>query len=369
MKRNDLNRTSFIDWFLGNDGAISFAVVILGFIFGTIIVLLVGKNPINMYKSLLYSMIGRARSNGGWNFRYIGETLNYSIPFVLCGFAMAFAYRVGLFNVGGEGQYIMGMTAAQTVALLLPPFPGQWVVCLLAAIMAGAIWGGIVGLLKARFKVSEVVATIMLNYIALYLSRLICLQHPGATTYNTAALPATSKLAKFLIPSSNLNIGFFFMLAAVFIYWFVMEKTKAGFAFRATGYNQDAARCSGIPVVRSISVSMAVAGAFAGLAGALVLLGGAYPKGRIIVSMDNYGFNGMAVALVGNCRAIGTLLAGLLFGVMKQSQSLMQDMDIPKEITYIIQGLIVVFIALRAGLQLVREYRAKRIVASKVASV
>ena len=357
-------KKSFIDWFLSSKGASSVAVVILGFLVGTLLVILVGRNPANMFTAIKQSFIGKA-SRTGWNFRNVGETLAFSIPYVLCGLSMGFANRVGLFNIGAEGQYIVGMIAAQAIAVCIPSFPGQWLVCLLVAILAGAFWGGIVGILKARFNVSEVVATIMLNYIAQYGARLIAFQMPeGLTnkTYQTAPLAENSLLAKFLIPSSNLNIGFFFMILACVIYWFIMEKTKLGFGFRATGFNKEAARCSGINSNRAISLSMAIAGAFAGLAGACVLLGGSYTTGRIIQGQDNYGFMGIAVALVGNSRAIGIFLAGILFGALKQAQSIMQGMNIPKEITFIIQGLIVIFIALRSGLDLIKAYRAKQLV-------
>ena len=355
-----LKEKNFLLRLLDNKAAVSIFVVLLGFLFGTILVLLVGKDPMNMYKAIWYSMVGKINSRGVWNNRYIGETLAFAMPFILCGLSMAFAARVGLFNIGGEGQYIMGMTAAQTVALLFPQFPGQWVLCLGAAIIVGAIWGGIVGILKAKYSVSEVVATIMMNYIALYVSRLICFTHPGATTFKTEALGEYSIIPKFLIPSSSLNYGIFFTILAVIIFYIIMEKTKLGFSLRATGFNKEAARCSGISVVKSIFISMAVAGAFAGLAGGIVLLGGAFQSGRIIAGMDNYGFNGIAVALVGNNTAVGTLLAGLLFGILKQAQSLMQGMNIPKEITFIIQGLIVVFIALRSGIEIYKQYRNKK---------
>lgn len=358
-------KKSFIDWFLSSQGATSVAVVILGFLIGTILVVLVGRNPAGLFKAIGQSIIGKAGKNGAWNFRNVGETLAYSIPYILCGLSMGFAARVGLFNIGAEGQYIVGMLAAQAVAVCLPSFPFQWLLCLIVAIIAGAIWGGIVGFLKAKYKVSEVVATIMLNYIALYLFRIIAFKMPAGLTnrtYQTAPIQSTAFLSKFLIKNSNLNIGFFFMIAACLIYWFIMEKTKMGFAFRATGFNKDAARCSGINADRAIFSSMAIAGSFAGLAGACVLLGGAYTTGRIIQGMDNYGFMGIAVALVGNSRALGIFLAGLLFGVLKQSQSIMQGMNIPKEITFIIQGLIVIFIALRSGLDLIKAYRSRVLV-------
>jgi simple sugar transport system permease protein len=317
-----------------------------------------------MYKAIFQSLSGYNIDNGKMNVRYIGETLNYAVPFILCGLSMAFAARAGLFNIGGEGQYIVGMTVAQIVALLGPPIAGlHWILAIVAATFFGALWGGLVGVLKAKFEVSEVVSTIMLNYVALYLSRIICFQLPGATTYKTANYPETALLANRFFETitnrSMLNNGFFMMIAAVIIYWFIMEKTNLGFGLRATGFNKEAARASGIPVVKSIAASMAIAGAFAGLAGGIVALG-SFKFGRILSGMDNYGFNGIAVALVGNNTAGGTLLAGLLFGMLKNAQALMQGKQIPKEITFIIQGLIVVFIALRSAVALYLAWKNKR---------
>jgi ABC-type uncharacterized transport system permease subunit len=357
-------KESLVKRVLEKDAAVSIFVVILGFLVGTILVALVGKNPLNMYKALLQSISGYNVDRGTLNIRYIGETLNYSVPFILTGLSMAFAARTGLFNIGGEGQYIMGLTVAQVIALLGPQVGTlHWMLAILGAMLIGAIWGGIVGILKAKYEVSEVVSTIMLNYVALYLSRIICLQLPGATTYKTANFPTTALLTnKFFQTVTNnslLNNGFFLMLIAVVLYWFIMEKTNLGFGLRATGFNKEAARCSGIPVVKSIAVSMAIAGVFAGLAGGIVALG-SFRYGRVLSGMDNYGFNGIAVALVGNSTALGSLLAGLLFGVLKNAQALMQGRQIPKEITFIIQGLIVVFIALRSAIAIYLAWYSKR---------
>nr|WP_319474399.1 ABC transporter permease [uncultured Sphaerochaeta sp.] len=347
-----------------SDGAVSVLVVVLGFLVGTILVALVGKNPLNMYKAILQALSGYNIDNGKMNIRYIGETLNYSVPFILCGLSMGFANRVGLFNIGGEGQYIMGMTIAQMVALLGPQIQGlHWVLAIACAILIGSLWGGLVGVLKAKYEVSEVVSTIMLNYIALYLSRIISLQMPGATTYKTADFPETALITNdFFTKITNyslLNNGIFLMIIAVIVFWFIMEKTSLGFGMRATGFNKEAARASGIPVVKSIALSMAIAGAFAGLAGGIVALG-SFKYGRVLSGMDNYGFDGIAVALVGNSTALGTTLAGLLFGMLKNAQALMQGKQIPKEITFIIQGMIVIFIALRSALILYQQHLDKK---------
>lgn len=362
MAKKEKEKVAFIDWFLDSKGASSVAVVILGFLAGCILLLCIGKSPSGLFVAVEQSIFGKAAKNGGWNFRNVGETLSFSVPYILCGLSMAFANRVGLFNIGAEGQYAVGMLAAHIVAVCLPDFPGLWVLCVLVSIIAGAFWGGIVGLFKAKYKVSEVVATIMLNYIALYLYPLICLYLLPEATVNksgrTADLKAGSLLAKFLIPESSLNIGFFLMILAVVVYWFIMEKTSLGFGLRATGFNKDAARCSGINDTKNITLAMAISGAFAGLAGAIVLLG-SIRYSKILTSQDNYGFMGIAVALVGNSTAVGCLLAGYLFGVLKQAYSIMQGTGIPKEVVNIIQGLIVIFISFRSGLSLIQDKRAK----------
>ena len=186
---------------------------------------------------------------------------------------------------------------------------------------------------------------------------------PGTNTYRTVDFPETASLrADFLSAITNgstLNLGIFLVIISVVLYWFLMEKTNLGFGLRATGFNKDAARYGGIPVVTSVVISMAVAGAFAGIGGGVVALG-SFRYGRVISGMDNYGFTGIAVALVGNNTAVGTLLAGLLFGLLAAAQPLMQSKQIPKEITFIIQGLIVVFIAIRAGIRLFLKWKTKK---------
>jgi len=364
MRQQQKRQGRLTELLLRSDGAISVLVVLLGFLCGTILVAVVGRNPLNMYKAILQSLTGYNIDRGIWNIRYVGEWLNLSVPYIFCGLAMAFAARTGLFNIGGEGQYIMGLTMAQVIALLGPQVPVvHWILAMAGALLMGAIWGGIVGFLKARYEVSEVVATIMLNYVALYLSRIITMAIPGTNTYKTVNFPETASLrADFLSTLTNgstLNLGIFLVVVAVVLYWFLMERTNLGFGLRATGFNKDAARYGGIPVVTSVVISMAVAGAFAGMGGGVVALG-SFRHGRVISGMDNYGFTGIAVALVGNNTAVGTLLAGLLFGLLAAAQPLMQSKQIPKEITFIIQGLIVVFIAIRTGIRLFLQWRVKR---------
>jgi general nucleoside transport system permease protein len=356
-------RGGAIDRLASSNAATSLLVVALGFLVGTALVVAVGRDPANMYGAIAQVVSGWDLARGTWNARYVGEWLVASVPLVLCGLSMAFAARAGLFNIGAEGQYIVGLTVAQFSAFYLPPVPVlHWAAALALGVLAAAAWGGIVGFLKARYAVSEVVATIMMNYIALYASRYATLFIPGTNTYKTPAYPATARLSSPLLEgltnNSRLNVGLFLMLASVLAFWLVMERTRMGFALRATGFNKDAARASGIKVDRSLALSMAVSGAFAGLAGCVVALG-SFGYGRVLSGFDGYGFNGIAVALVGNSGALGTFLAGLLFGMLQSAQPLMQSRQIPKEVASIISGLVVVFISLRAGVALILEARAK----------
>ena len=353
--------------FTASDGLVSVAVVLLGFLVATLMVALVGRNPGGMYAAIFQDITGLSvNSRTGswvWNPRYIGEWFVSSLPLVLCGLSMAFAARTGLFNIGAEGQYVAGLTAAQFAAFYFPHVPWlHWILAVAAAILAGAMWGGIVGYLKARFKVSEVVATIMMNYIALYISRYLTMKIPGTNTYRTPNFPETVRLSsrwmEAITNSSRLNYGLFITLGAIFFYWIIMEKTRLGYSLRATGFNKEAARYGGIGVNANITTAMAIAGAFAGLAGAIVSLG-SFTYGRVLAVQDGYGFDGIAVALVGNSTAWGIAIAGLLFGMLKSAQPLMQSRQIPKEITVIIMGLIVVFISLRAGVRLIIEWQMK----------
>lgn len=352
-----------LDALLASDAWMSVFVVILGFLCGTLIVLAVGRNPLNMFAALLQSMTGWDATRYVWNIRYVGEWLAISTPLILCGLSMGFAARAGLFNIGAEGQYMIGLTIAQFVALFFPAVAGLHVgVAVLLAAAGGAVWGGIVGWLKARFNASEVVATIMLNYVAFFLSRWATMLIPGANTYRTPNLPVSAQLdvgfLSKLTNGSTMNAGFFIAIASVVVFWYIMERTRLGFALRATGLNKDAALASGINAGRSAVTSMAVAGAFAGMAGAVVALG-SFNFGRVLAGFDNYGFSGIAVALVGNSTGPGIALSGLLFGLLASAQPLMQSRGIPKEITLIISGLVVVFVSLRAGVRLVLAWRKK----------
>jgi len=226
---------------------------------------------------------------------------------------------------------------------------------LAAGMMAGALWGAVPGFLKARFNVHEVVVTIMLNYVALHFNNWTILNVFGSVDrVKTAQFPQSALLKspwlESLTNGSRLNWGFVPVLIAIVAYWFILEKTTFGFGLRAVGYNKDGAKYAGMKVNRNIVVSMMIAGAFAGLAGAIITTG-TFSFGRALSAAEGYGFDGLAVALVGACQASGILLAGLLFGMLKAAGPLMQSNGIPKEIGGIIMASIVLFVAMKYGIE------------------
>lgn len=359
------SRVRVIDIFTASSWIVSVIAVILAFLTATLLLHLIGKNPLEMYQTFLQAVSGFDPRRGTWNARYTGEWLVTSTPLILCALSMGFTVRSGLFNFGAEGQYIAGITAAQIAAIFFPPVPVlRLVVAVCAAMLAGAVWGGIAGFLKARFNVSEIIATIMLNYIALYLHRIITMKILGSIAYRTVNFPVTASLSSPMLASltnnSRLNYGFLLTIAAVIIYRIILEKTVFGFSLRAACFNREAAQYAGIRVKLNIIAAMMIAGSFAGLAGACVSLG-LFNNVRVLSAFDNYGFDGIAAALGGNCTGGGIAVIGLLFGMLKSAQPLMQARQIPGEIISIIMALVVVFLFLKPVIQMFAEWRMKRL--------
>lgn len=330
--------------------------VLAGFVLGAVVLVVTGRSPGDMFRALLQGATGVNLRAGTFNPRYPGEFLVQTMPIVLTGLSVGFAFRTGLFNIGAEGQLIAGSVAAIAVGLAVqaPPVV-HLVLVLLAAMMAGGLWGAIPGYLKARFNVHEVVVSIMLNYVALHLNNwaIVDLFH-SVDRIKTPVIPATallrSELLGALTNGSRLNWGFVPVVLSLAAYWFLIERTTFGFTLRAVGFNKEAARYAGMRVERSIVTSMAISGAFAGLAGAVITVG-TFSFGRALPAQEGYGFDGIAVALVGGNAALGIGLSGLLFGLLKAAQPLMQSQGIPKEIASIIQAAIVLFIAMKLGIE------------------
>jgi len=298
--------------------------------------------------SAAYSLLVAGSFGNGVN---IADTLGKLAPLVMAGFAVAVAFRAGLFNIGAAGQLAMGGTLAIILGIRFASAPG-WILgplVLLGGLVGGAVWGAIVGLLKAWRGAHEVVTTIMLNFVAGFFSEYIvdcssgCLPGIGSIRVASqprtmqmgpgAALPSLVHIINLIHPgaiageeSYPVDIGLFIALAGAVIYWFLMQRTTLGYEIRAVGQSQKAARYAGISVRRNIILAMTIAGAFAGTAGALIVMG-PYQQHSIPDTFflnDSTGFNGITVALLGLNGPIGVVLGGLLFAALAQGAYLMQ---------------------------------------------
>lgn len=334
--------------------------IILGFIVGSVIMLFSGLNPFQLFFSLIRGVLGVNVANLGtsrqiFNPRYIGEYFVFAMPIIMTGLSVAFAFRTGLFNIGAEGQLMVGAFASYAVSIVLD-LPGfiMLPVAILSGAAAGAIWGFVPGFLKARFNVHEVVVTIMMNYTALYLCNYYTKNLPGSDDVKTVMVGTTlqSSFLRGLTNNSRLHWGFFIVIVSILIFWFIIEKTTFGFELRAVGYNPHASEYAGMKVKRNATLSMMIAGGFAGLGGVLVALG-TFGYGRVLPSFENYGFEGIAVALVGGNTAIGSLFGGLLFGALSAAQPIMQSNGIPRDIAIIISSTIILFVAMQNGIKII----------------
>lgn len=337
---------------------ISIISVFLSFILATIIMIITGLNPLSFYKSILRTVLGiDFKFLGESNFfnpRYIGEFIQISMPITLAGLSVGFAFKTGLFNIGAEGQLIMGSLGAVIVGVLfeLPMFLHLPLAIIVAGLF-GAIWGIIPGYLKARYGVHEVVITIMMNYAALYLSAYILKLLPGSDNQKTVKIAGTALLQsdflKSITSNSRLHWGFIIVILSVLLYKFIIDKTVFGYELKSVGLNKDCSSYSGMKVNSRIIYSMAIAGFFAGLAGSMLSVG-TFDYGRVIMSFENYGFDGLSVALLGASTSAGIFISGLLFGALKSSQTLMQASGIPLEMTIIVSALIIMFVAMNYGI-------------------
>ena len=283
--------------------------------------------------------------------RPLTETLKFATPLIAAGLGVGLAFRAGLFNIGGQGQMLMAAAAGGYVATKWDlPIGLHLIAAVVAGMVAGAIWAGIAGLLKARTGAHEVITTIMLNHIAVYLLAWMLatqgiLQAPGSSNPKTAPMPDTAVLPQLLGPQYKLHAGFLLALVAVAFTWWLLERSALGFRFRAVGENPAAARVAGIDVGRMYLVVMLIAGALVGIAGISQILGTETSGfgGGIDAGI---GFDAITVALLGRSSPLGILAAGLLFGAFKTGGFTMQSSQgIPIEIVLVVQSLIVLFIA------------------------
>jgi simple sugar transport system permease protein len=338
--------------------------VVVAFVMGGLVVLATGHNPLLAYRDIfngaglnwIFHPTTDVANTAAYN---LSQTLLQTTTLILTGLAVAFAFRCGMFNIGGQGQYFMGIIVANWLGVSLAglgTFP-HIVLVLVASTLAGALWAGIAGFLKATVGAHEVITTIMLNWIAYYVAQWIFgdggpLQNSTSpTTPISDDVASSAKLPVFWGQQQlqGLHIGFFIALAALVVFHLVLNRTTTGYEVRAVGFNPEAAAYGGISVKKNLIRAMAISGAFAGLAGALDMIGYLYHYGSLDVPVSAVGFLGIAVALLGRNTAVGVgfaalLFAALLFGTTHGLTSTVIKPELAGQLTYIIQGLVVLFI-------------------------
>ena len=322
------------------------AAIGLALAVGGIVILLVGENPITAYWALLRGMFAPDR---------IAATLGRSTPFIGAALGVAFAFRAGLFNIGVEGQLLIGATAAAWVGTWtwvadVPAFFAV-ILVLVAGVVGGGLYGAIPGALKARTGAHEVITTIMLNSIAiLYVRWMVGSQDPvilrdmSASVPRTKLLPENARLPELVGSEPRLHTGFLIMLGLCFLVWFILQRTTTGFEVRTVGANPHAARYAGIGVGRIIILVMALSGAFAGLAGGGEVTGQSYflsPGVFLAV-----GFDSIAIALLARANPFAIVPAAILWGGMLAGAGLMQqETGVSIDVVRIIQALVLLFVA------------------------
>jgi len=354
---------------------------IVAFLIGGLIILATGHNPFQAYWDILngaglnwlaHPWNTDIANTAAYNF---SQTLLQTTTLILVGLAVAFAFRCGLFNIGGNGQYLVGLICANWIGVSFVNMarPAHILLGIAVAAAAGAVWAGIAGFLKATVGAHEVITTIMLNWIAYWLGSYV-FQQGGplqAPANKPLDIPISADVAKSAwlpdfwgIPElQGLHIGFFVAIGMLVVFWLLLSRTTLGYEVRAVGYNPDAAAYGGIKVRTNYIRAMAISGGFAGLAGGLDMLGYLHHFGTIDVQAASIGFLGIAVALLGRNTAVGVGLAALLFGALVYGtthglQSGTIDPSLAGHLTEMIQGLVVLFVG--ADVLILAVWNARR---------
>jgi general nucleoside transport system permease protein len=371
-------------WFRSRAGGVAapLAATILAFLIAGLLVLITGENPLQAYKAIFegtglnwfFPWLDEVERNAAA--RDLQQTLVVMTPLILTAAAVAFAFRCGLFNIGGQGQYWVGFIAALWVGTHLSGTPRLAHVAagVVAAIVAGALWGGIAGILRATVGAHEVITTIMLNWIAIYgggyLFEVGGPMHGGqASLPRSATVDESAQIWPIWGDLQALHAGIFIALAALVVYALILNRTTLGYEVRAVGFNPEAARYGGISVPRNYFLALAISGAFAGLAGSVDVLGFKFAVDTSDFATNAVGFTGIAVALLGRNRAVGILFAGLLFAALQVGTSSRQldpevfDPALATDLATMIQALVIFFVG--AELVVVYLWSARRYVRTR----
>lgn len=343
--------TKWSQIFIKSNLLVPLVAIVLGLLCGALVMWLGGYNSWSAYSALFHKVFGSSYD--------IGETIRTITPLLFTGLSVGFAFRAGLFNIGAEGQFMIGMTAATIVGVKLHGLPAivHAPLALVVGALAGGLWGAIAGFLKSNRGVNEVISCIMLNWIALYLSNYLISslvlekgQQRSEMIQESASL-SIGWLSKAL-DNARMDWGILIGMICVALFYILLWRTKQGYELRAVGHNADAARVSGINVKGSMLKSMMISGIFAGLGGVFEVLG-VFHYQVITAASPGYGFDGIAVALLGGNHPIGILLGSVLFGALTYGSAGMNfTADVPTEIVRIVIGCIIFFVASHGLIQM-----------------
>jgi ABC-type uncharacterized transport system permease subunit len=330
------------------DALLPLFATLLALTVGGVMLIALGVNPITAYGAMIEGAFGSSNA--------LADTVVKATPLLLVGLGICIAFRGGVINIGGEGQLILGALAATVVALSLTGWPAWFVIVisLLAGFGAGGLWGGIPGALKAYFNVNEIMSTIMMNQIAVQgMNYLLAnpLIDPGQAE-TASRIPQTARLERAfdlprLVPT-RLHLGALLAVILAFLVYLFLWRTTIGYRIRAVGFNKEAARYAGIGVKRYIVLALLLSGAFAGLAGAIQILGvhhRMFTDGSAAGFTASAGFNGIVVALFGKLHPIGTIPASFIFGALiVGANSMQRAVQVPSAFIVALNGLVVVFV-------------------------
>ena len=329
--------------------SISLSAIVLALAVSAVLILLAGVNPITAYLALLDGAFGNLYS--------LGVTLTKTTPLILTGLSVAFAFRCNLLNIGAEGQLYAGALAAVLVGIYVRGLPSflHIPLCLLSGFLAGAVWGGIAGYLRASRRINEIITTIMLNFVAIYFVSYLVqgpIAEPPGFYHQTAQIETSARLP-ILQTSTDLSVAILLAVACAVILSYLLWRTPFGMELRAVGLGPETARFAGISVRRFVFAAMGISGGLAGLAGATEIQGGQY---RLLDFFSpGYGFDGIAVAFLGRSDPIGVIFAAFLFGALRVGANQMQrQTGLPTSLVMVIQGTVILFmlgVAVREWLQ------------------
>lgn len=321
--------------------------ILIGFAVGAIFLLAVNISPVEAYEKLFTSIFSSPKS--------LSYCVVYATPLIILGLSVAFSFRTGVFNIGAEGQFVVGSMAACVVGILVPAPPVILpILCIAAAAVAGALWGIIVGFLKVKWGINEVLSMIMFNWIAFYLSNYIADIPLIKSEGNAEATKNVQEAAMILLPESwikglglcnSASWGIFIAAALAVMVYVIIEKTSLGYRLKAVGFNRDAAEYGGINANLSIMTALAISGAMSGIAGATNLLG-IGQRIAIFSAQESYGFQGIIAALIGANNPLGVFVGGLFYGAIKYGGSRLNIIGAPSEVVNVIMGTVIFLIAI-----------------------